>query len=89
VEKKLPEDVQIKKVTIERWDDGTPIDAPIVLYYNGECLHTDEAISRRLASTHRKCANCGDTIPKYYYCSICANREARERYEKLPKKEWE
>jgi hypothetical protein len=85
----LPEDVQIKKVTISQWDDGTPIEKPIVLFYNGQCLHSDEEISRKLASTHRKCGNCGDIIPQNYYCTLCANREARERYEKLPKKEWD
>jgi hypothetical protein len=44
--------------------------------------------ARYQGSTHKMC-ECGRSYPTKGYCLHCSNRKSRERFDKMPEKEWD
>lgn len=49
----------------------------------------DERMARFDGSTHRKCEKCGELVEQRSYCRPCADRREVEKYEAMPRKEWD
>jgi hypothetical protein len=56
---------------------------------DGQFWYKDEHMARWAGCTHKKC-DCGNVMKKSYtMCETCRAKAARERYLKLPFKEWD
>ena len=49
----------------------------------------DERTARYDGSTHRKCDTCGGLIEQRGYCRPCADRREVEKFDAMPRKEWD
>ena len=48
-----------------------------------------ERNARYQGSTHRKCAKCGEVIPKTGYCAACHDKRIVDKYKAAPRKKWD
>ncbi len=53
-------------------------------FYFGE----DERTARYAGATHRICDSCGKPIPKSSYCRECYDKKQIDKYNQMPKEEW-
>jgi hypothetical protein len=68
-----------KQVTITGWISS-----------DGRFYGDNEHLARYAGCTHRKCRTCDNIVEKcYIYCDSCTHKQALERYNALPTKEWD
>jgi len=84
----FPEDVQLKTITITKFDDGTNLKEPITLYLADDHLVSNERTARDILCTHYSC-ECGCPSRKpFLTCEDCRDKARKEKYNASEKKEW-
>lgn len=56
---------------------------------HGNFYGEDEKLARYSGCTHNKCNKCNNVYSKHTHCKICFEREEIQRYNNLPRKEWD